>query len=51
MDSQKDIPLRDFRFAHKGAIPFESIYIPGSSGPRRVDFSRPNRVNFYEKRK
>jgi len=48
MENQKDIPLRDFRFPHEGAIPFEIIYIPESSGIKRVDFSRPNRVNFYE---
>jgi hypothetical protein len=46
MDNLKDIPLWDFRFPHKDAIPFEIIRV--EMPPKRVDFSRPNRVNFYE---
>ena len=54
MDNPKDIPLWDFRYAHQGAIPFEIIRIEavGQKGwapsPKRVNFAKPNRVNFYE---
>jgi len=43
MDSLKDIPLWDFRFPHKDAIPLEIIRV--EMPPKRVDFSRPNRVD------
>ena len=43
-----NIPLRDFRYPDDETIPFEIIYIPDSNPIKRADFSRPNRVNFYE---
>lgn len=48
MAKSNNIPFYDFHYPHREALPFEIIYIPGSSGIKRVDFSKPNRVNFYE---
>ncbi|MEM7032442.1 MAG: helix-turn-helix transcriptional regulator [Chloroflexota bacterium] len=42
------IPLRDFRYPVDEDIAFELIYIPESAPIKRVNLSRPNRVNFYE---
>lgn len=43
-----NIPFHGFRFAPDDPIPFEIIQISQSKSPRTVDFSKPNRVNFYE---
>jgi AraC-like DNA-binding protein len=48
MTDANNIPLHNFRFPSKEALPFEIIYIPDSVGIRKVDFTRPNRPNFYE---